>query len=97
MRKKLAKKSSVLINTVFLKSISYLKVKKYKQTIQKLNKLTPIYAGGLSFVLIAPRIYISPKAKETIAIIINKRVIAIDIVFLKFMFVSILQLIYFLF
>ena len=45
-----------------------------------------MYAGGLSLVLMAPRIYINPKAKEMIAVIINKRVIALDIVFDQFMF-----------
>ena len=32
----------------------YLKVKKYKKTMQKQTKPTPIYAGDLSFVRIAP-------------------------------------------
>ena len=56
-----------------------LKVKKYKQTIQKATKPTPIYAGGLSLVFIAPMMYMIPKAKLRIATIVNRRNIALDI------------------
>jgi len=58
----------------------YLNAKKYKQTIQSVINPTPIYAGGLSLVLIAPIIYINPKANDNKLTRVNKRAIALAIV-----------------